>query len=77
MDCHVMYVTSEMPFLMENKRKVCITVGPEFEAILQGKNLMIDKSVHGLKTSAARFHEHLSESVLRLDFKKTKHDPDL
>jgi hypothetical protein len=33
--------------------------------------------LHGLKTSAARFHEHLSESLLRLGFKKTKHDPDL
>jgi hypothetical protein len=33
--------------------------------------------LHGLKTSAARFHEHLSESLLRLVFKKTKHDPDL
>jgi hypothetical protein len=38
---------------------------------------MIDKSLYGLKTSAARFHEHLSESLLRLGFKKTKHGPDL
>jgi hypothetical protein len=30
-----------------------------------------------MKTSAARFHEHLSESLLRLGIKKTKHDPDL
>jgi hypothetical protein len=28
-------------------------------------------------TSAARFHKHLAELLLRLDFKKTKHDPDL
>jgi hypothetical protein len=33
--------------------------------------------LYGLKASAARFHEHLSESLLRLEFKKTKHDPDL
>jgi hypothetical protein len=33
--------------------------------------------LYGLKTSAARFHEHLSESLLRLGVKKTKHDPDL
>jgi hypothetical protein len=33
--------------------------------------------LYGLKTSAARFHEHLSESLLRLGFKKTKHNPDL
>jgi hypothetical protein len=32
--------------------------------------------LYGLKTSAARFHEYLSESLLRLGFKKTKHDPD-
>jgi hypothetical protein len=36
----------------------------------------MDKSLYGFKTSAARFHEHLSESLLRLGFKKTKHDPD-
>jgi hypothetical protein len=33
--------------------------------------------LYGLKTSAARFHEHLSKSHLRLGFKKIKHDPDL
>jgi hypothetical protein len=32
--------------------------------------------LYGLKTSAARFHEHLSESQI-LGPKKTKHDPDL
>jgi hypothetical protein len=35
------------------------------------------KSLYGLKTPAVRFHEHLAESLLRLGFKKTKHDPDL
>jgi hypothetical protein len=54
-----------------------MTAGPEFGVDLHGKNLMIDKSLYGLKTSAARFHEHLSESLLRLGFKKTTHDPDL
>jgi hypothetical protein len=33
--------------------------------------------LYGLKISAARFHEHLSEPLLRLGFKITKHDPDL
>jgi hypothetical protein len=42
-----------------------------------GENLIIDKSLYRLKTSAARFHEHLSESLLRLGFRKTKHIPDL
>jgi hypothetical protein len=33
--------------------------------------------LYGLKTSVARFHEHLSKSLLRLGFEKTKHDSDL
>jgi hypothetical protein len=32
--------------------------------------------LYGLKTSAG-FHEHLSESLLSLGFKKTKHDSNL
>jgi hypothetical protein len=61
----------------KTKEKVFITAGPEFLASLHGKNLIIDKYLYGLKTYAARFHEHLIESLLRLWFKKTKHDPDL
>jgi hypothetical protein len=61
----------------KTKEKVYIIAGPEFGASLHGKNLIIDTPLYGLKTSAARFHEHLSESLLRLWFKKTKHDPDL
>jgi hypothetical protein len=65
-------------FLYEKiKEKVYITAGIEFGANLHGKNLIIDKSLYGLKTSAARFHEHLSKSLVRLGFKKIKHDPDL
>jgi hypothetical protein len=59
------------------KVKVYITAGTEFGEKLHGKNLTIDKSLYGLQTSASRFHEHLSRSLLRLGFKKTKHDPDL
>jgi hypothetical protein len=46
-------------------------------ATLCGKNPIINKSLYGLKTSAVRFHEYLAESLLRLGFQKTKHDPDL
>jgi hypothetical protein len=56
---------------------VYVTTGPEFGAKLHGKNLISDKSLYGLKTSASRFHDYLSKSLLRLRFKKTKHDPDL
>jgi hypothetical protein len=61
----------------KTKEKVYITAGTEFGVDLHGKSIIIDKCLYGLKTSAARFHEHLSESLLRLGFKKTKHDPDL
>jgi hypothetical protein len=71
MDFHVVHVTSETPSYMEKQKKVYITAGPEFGANLHGKSLLIDKSLYGLKTSAARFHEHLSKSLLRLGFKKT------
>jgi hypothetical protein len=61
----------------KTKEKVYITADPEFGIDLHGKNLIIAKSLYGLKTSAARFHDHLSESLLRLGFKNTKHNPDL
>jgi hypothetical protein len=41
-----------------------MTAGPKFGANLHGKNLIIDKSLYGLQTFAARFHEHLSELLL-------------
>jgi hypothetical protein len=36
-----------------------------------------DKYIYKLNNSAAGFHEHLSESLHSLEFKETKHDPDL
>jgi hypothetical protein len=47
----------------KTKEKVYITAGPEFGVDLNNENLMIDKSLYGLKTSDARFHEHSSESL--------------
>jgi hypothetical protein len=54
----------------KTKEKVYITAVPELGANLHSEHLIIDKCLYGLKTSAARFHEHLSELLLRLDFKK-------
>ena len=45
---------------MEN---VYIPAGPEFGEKSYGKNLIVEKSLHGLKTSAARFHEHSAKST--------------
>jgi hypothetical protein len=52
------------------KEKVYITAGSEFGANLHGKKLIIDKSFYQLSTPAARFHAHLSEPLLRLEFKE-------
>jgi hypothetical protein len=43
------------------KEKVYITAGPEVRENLRDKNLLIDKSLYGSKTFAARFHGNLSE----------------
>jgi hypothetical protein len=62
---------------LKTKEKVYITACSESGEDLRGKNLIINKSLYWLKSSAARFHEHLAESLLRLGFKKTNHDPGL
>jgi hypothetical protein len=36
---------------------------------IYGKNLIINKLLYGLKTSAEIFHEHLAESLSRLGFR--------
>jgi predicted protein tyrosine phosphatase len=60
----------------KTKVKVYVTAGPEFGTKLHGKSLIIDKSLNGLKTSVARYHKHLAESLLRLVFNNTKNEPD-
>ena len=39
--------------------------------------MIVFKSLYGLKTSAARFHEHLSIKMRQLGFRPSKADPDL
>jgi hypothetical protein len=50
MDFHLVHVTSENAFLYgKTKEKVYITAGPEFGVDLHGENLIIDKSLYGLR----------------------------
>jgi hypothetical protein len=58
----------------KTREKVYNIAGPDFGEGLCRINLMINKSLHGLKTIAAKFHEHLVESLLRQGFKRTKRD---
>ena len=61
----------------KTKERVFIIAGPEFGPELEGKRLIVYKSLYGLKTSAARFHEHLSAHMRRLGVCPSKADPDL
>jgi hypothetical protein len=70
-----MYHRKLLP-LWKNKREDLYNCCSEFRANLHCKILIIDKYLYGVKTFAARFHEHLSESLLKLSIKKTKHDLD-
>ena len=44
----------------KTKEKVYTVLSDEYGA-LAGKTLVFHKSLYGLKTSVARFHEHLSD----------------
>jgi hypothetical protein len=65
-------------FYGRTKEKVYIKAGREFGSELEGKTMIVDKSLYGLRTSSARFHEHLSTKLLRtMGYTPTKADPDL
>ena len=61
----------------KTREKLFIVAGPEFGPELAGKRLIIDKSLYGLKSSAARYHEHLSETLRKMGFRPSKADADL
>ena len=59
------------------REKVYIVAGPEFGPEWQGKRLIIDKSIYGLQSSGARFHELTTLHFRKMGFTPTKADPDL
>jgi len=59
------------------KEKYYVIAGPEFGPEVHGKRLVIHKSLYGLKTSAASFHEHLSVKLRELGYTPSKADSDL
>jgi hypothetical protein len=60
----------------KTKEKVIINAGPEF-GIHAGKTLIVDKGLYGLKSSAARFHEHLAAKLRKMGFKPSRTNLDL
>ncbi len=59
------------------QEKVYIVAGPEFGPKLVGKWILIEKSLYGLASSAARYHEYCSEQLAKLGFKPTKEDSEI
>jgi len=55
---------------------VYIIAGPEFGP-LQGRILIVVRALYGLRTSAARFHEHLTANLRKLGFYPSKADPNM
>ena len=58
------------------KEKVYIIAGPEF-GDREGHTLIIDKALYGLRTSGARFHEKLADTLRDMGFTPCKSDADL
>jgi hypothetical protein len=61
----------------KTKEHIYTKAGPEFGSELEGKYLLIDKGLYGLKTSAARFHEQLAATLIQLGWKPSYADYDL
>jgi hypothetical protein len=59
------------------REKVYVRAGNEFGPHLKGKDLIVDKSLYGLRTSSARFHEHLSAKLRTMGYYPSKADMDL
>jgi hypothetical protein len=60
----------------ETKEKVYTVAGPEFGE-MEGRTVVIVRALYGLKSSAAAWHEHLTNSLHDLGFKPSYADPDV
>jgi hypothetical protein len=61
----------------KTKEKIYTKAGPEFGPKLDGRFLLVEKGLYGLKTSSARFHEQLASTLLSLGWKPSYADYDL
>jgi hypothetical protein len=57
------------------RERVFVVAGPEF-GHLEGRKMIIYKGLYGLKSSGARFHEHLAAKLRSLGYKPSRPDPD-
>ena len=59
------------------KEKIYIIACPEFGPELEGRVLIVVQALYGLRTSAARFHEHLTDNLRKFGYVPSKADPNL
>ena len=59
------------------KEKIYTIAGPEFGPKLQGKVLVMNKSIYRLCSASASFHEHCARVLHNIGFKPSHDDPDL
>ena len=57
--------------------KLLIIAGHEFGPDLEGKQMVIVRSVYGTLSAAARFPESLSAKLRRINFRPSQADPNL
>jgi hypothetical protein len=61
-------------YLYSKTREQCyIIAGPEV-GDLEGEKLAIDKGLYGLRSSSARFHEHLASKLRKMGYTLSKAD---
>ena len=60
----------------ETKEKIYVRAGPEFGK-LEGNTLIVVKVLYGLKTSVAKWHEKLADTLRILRYEPSKVDPNL
>jgi hypothetical protein len=58
------------------KEQTFVITGPKFGPNVEGKRLVIDKGLYGLRSSAACFHEHLAAKLQAIGFKPSWDDND-
>ena len=63
-------------YLYAKTREKCyIIASPEFGEP-EGEKLVINHSLYGLRTSGARFHEHLGQKLRHMGYTPSRTDPD-
>jgi hypothetical protein len=58
------------------KKKIYTTAGPEFGQGKEGRPVMIVRALYGLRSSGARWHDHLAATLWEAGFKACKADAD-